>query len=111
MSTIPEGDLEAAVEARKELGREREGDVVEAFLDRIEQGIDKRIDERLAKRGGSCPPAQHHHFDLRLPLGSMGLGIGVIAVANGFGGGGGIAIAIVAWIAIALINIAYARRG
>ena len=32
-----------------------------------------------------------------------------ISVANGFNGGG-VAIAIVAWIAIALINIAYARR-
>ena len=110
MSTIPEGELEAAVEARKELGREREGDVVEAFLDRIEQGLDKRIDDRLAERGGQRSPAAHHGFDLRLPLGSMGIGIGVTAVANGFGGGG-IPIAIVAWIAIALINIAYARRG
>jgi hypothetical protein len=108
VSTIPEGDLEAAVEARKELGREREADVVEAFLDRIEHGIDKRIDERLAKHGGARPAAQHQ-FDLRLPLGSMGIGIGVTAVANGFGGGG-IPIAIAAWIAIALINIAYARR-
>ena len=28
VGTVPEGELEAAVEARKELGREREGDVV-----------------------------------------------------------------------------------
>jgi hypothetical protein len=52
VSTIPEGKLEAAVEARKELGREREKDVVEAFLDRIEQGLDRRIDERVAEGGG-----------------------------------------------------------
>jgi len=108
VSTVPEGELEAAVEARKELGREREGDVVEAFLDRIERGIDRRIDERLEKRGGR--PVIHHELDLKLPLGSMGLGIGVTAVATSNAGGGGIAIAIVAWIAIALINIAYARR-
>src|SRR5207253_466824 len=62
----------------------------------------------LERRGGQRSPT-HHGFDLRLPLGSMGIGIGVTAVANGFGGGG-IPIAIVAWIAIALINIAYARR-
>jgi hypothetical protein len=111
MSTIPEGDLEAAVEARKELGREREADVVEAFLDRIEHGIDKRIDERLAKRRGGSP-TPHHQLDLRLPLGSMALGIGVTAVAtSNASGAGGVTIAIIAWIAIALINIAYARRG
>jgi hypothetical protein len=108
VSTIPEGELEAAVEARKELGRERETDVVEAFLDRVEQGIDKRIDERLAKRGGR--PVVHHELDLKLPLGSMGIGIGVTAVATSNAGGGGIAIAIVAWIAIAIINIVYALR-
>ena len=56
MSTIPEGELEAAVEARKELGKERERDVVEAFLDRVEQGIDKRIDERLENRRGPRSP-------------------------------------------------------
>jgi hypothetical protein len=109
MSTIPEGELEAAVEARKELGRERETDVVEAFLDRIEQGLDRRIDERVTKGAGERAPARHE-LDLRLPLGSMALGIGVTAVATSNAGGGGIAIAIVAWIAIALINIAYATH-
>jgi hypothetical protein len=109
MSTIPEGELQAAVEARKELGREREHDVVEAFLDRIEQGLDKRIDERLGRRPGGRPVI-HHDLDLKLPLGSMALGIGVTAVATSNAGAGGIPIAIIAWIAIALINIAYARR-
>jgi hypothetical protein len=108
MSTIPEGELEAAVAARQELGPTHETEVVDSFLDRIEQGIDKRIDERLVKRvrGG----AGHGEQTLKLALGSMGIGIGVTAVATGPNSGGGTAIAIVAWVAIALINIAYARR-
>ena len=110
VSTIPEGELEAAVAARQELGRTHETEVVEAFLNRIEGGIDKRIDERLAKSGRhEGGPFGHGEQTLKLALGSMGIGIGVTAVANGCNGGG-VAIAIVAWIAIALINIAYARR-
>ena len=53
MSTIPEGELEAAVAARQELGGTRETEVVEAFLARVETGIDKRIDVSLAS-------PQHH---------------------------------------------------
>jgi hypothetical protein len=104
MSTVPEGELEAAVAARQELGRTHEPEVVAAFLDRIEQGIDKRIDERVAKRGGRS--TEHHELPIKLALGSMALGIGVTAVATSNAGGGGIAIAIVAWIAI--INVVYA---
>jgi hypothetical protein len=39
----------------------------------------------------------------------MALGVGAPAVANGMGGAG-VAVAIVAWLAIPLINIAYALR-
>jgi hypothetical protein len=109
MSTVPEGDLEAAVAARKELGREREPELVEAFLDRIEQGIDKRIDERLSQQRRTVLPPHAHELTLRLPLGSIALGIGATAVANGMGGAG-IAVAIVAWIAIAIVNLAYFLR-
>jgi hypothetical protein len=42
----------------------------------------------------------------------MALGVGVTAVANSDAHGvGGVIISIIAWIAIALINIAYARLG
>jgi len=71
-------DVEAALEARKELERR---------------------------------PAERPHLDLRLPLGSIALGVGATAVATSdAGGAGGVAIALVAWIAIALVNLAYARR-
>lgn len=41
----------------------------------------------------------------------MALGIGLTAVANSDAhGAGGVIISIIAWLAIALINIAYARR-
>jgi hypothetical protein len=105
MGAIPPGELEATVEARKELGAEREAEVLAGFLDRVEQGIDRRIDEHLRHRVRE--PRAHTEQHLKLALGSIALGIGATAVANGMGGAG-IAVAIVAWVANALVNLAYA---
>jgi len=98
-------DVEAALQARRELGAEYEPEIVDSLVEKIE----KRLDERLRER--PAPAAPHHAYELRLALGSMALGIGVTAVANSDAHGvGGILISIVAWIAIAVINIIYAVR-
>ena len=87
-------DVEAALEARKELG----------------PGYDHVVDALLAKLE-ERRPAERPHLDLRLPLGSIALGVGATAVATSdAGGAGGVAIALMAWLAIALVNLAYARR-
>jgi hypothetical protein len=88
-------DVEAALEARRELGREYEPEVIDAFLE--------KIDRRLEERPKPGPP--EHHAITPLVLGSIALGIPVTAIALGHGGGG-IAVAIVAWIAIAIANLA-----
>ena len=88
-------DVEAALEARKELGPGYDDHVVDALLAKLEE-----------RR-----PAERPHLDLRLPLGSIALGVGATAVATSdAGGGGGVAIAIIAWVAIALVNLGYALR-
>ena len=98
-------DVEAALGARRELGKEYEPDIVEAMVEKIE----RRLDERLRERRQPAP--RHHYYEMRLALGSMGLGIGVTAVANSDAHGvGGILISIIAWIAIAVVNVAYALR-
>ena len=96
-------DVEAALEARRELGKEYEPEIVDALVEKIE----KRLDERLRERREPAP--RQHYDELRLALGSIGLGIGATAVANGMGSAG-ILVAIVAWIAIAIVNVAYALR-
>lgn len=102
---VERSDVEAALEARRELGDAYEPQIVDALVDKIE----KRLDERL--RDHPAPAPRHHSSEMRLALGSMGLGIGVTAVANSNAHGvGGILISIVAWIAIALINVVYALR-
>jgi hypothetical protein len=96
-------ELEATVAARRELGDEHDDELIAGFLQRIEHKLDER------SRG--TPAHRPQGIDLRLALGSMALGIGVTAVANSDAHGvGGVIISIIAWIAIALINVAYARR-
>jgi len=68
------------------------------------------VDALLAKLEERRPTARPH-LDLRLPLGSIALSVGATAVATSDAdGAGGVPIALVAWIAIALVNLAYARR-
>ena len=103
---VERADVESAVHARRELGA--------AYEDEIVDNLVAKIDQRLAERRPRLPD-RPHHFDLRLPLGSIALGIGVTAVAlNGGGDGstgvGRVIVAIIAWIAIAAVNAAYALR-
>jgi hypothetical protein len=94
-------DVEAAIEARRELGKEYEPDIVEAMVEKIE----KRLDERLRERREPAP--RHHYAEMRVVLGSIGLGVGATAIATGNHAAW---LAVVAWIAIAVVNVAYAMR-
>ena len=94
-------DVEAALEARRELGREYEPEIVEAFLEKIEQRLDKLPRPTLPTRrhrSGSITP---------LALGSIGMGVGSTAIAASHHQGW---LAVVAWIAIVIVNVAYSRR-
>jgi hypothetical protein len=105
---LPRDELEAAVAARRELGRERERDVIDSFLDRVEKEIDARVDKRLARRGGS--PARRGGSDwgaVVLALCSLGIGIGVTGAATAGDAGW---VAAVAWLAIVLVNWLYYNR-
>jgi len=94
-------DVEAALEARRELGPAYEAEIVDQLVEKIE----RRLDERAVGR----QPAPRSHYDPRVVLGSIALGIGATAVANGMGGAG-VAVAIIAWLAIAVANVVYAWR-
>jgi hypothetical protein len=97
-------ELQAAMEARKELGDDMEPAVIDAFVERIER--------RLEHREGTREPAERRPIPVLLPLGSLGIGIGATGAALGptNGSAGGILVAIIAWIAIAVVNAAYALR-
>jgi hypothetical protein len=94
-------DVEAALEARREPGRDYEPEIVEAFLEKIEKRLDKLPPATLPTRqhrAGSITP---------LALGSMGIAAGSTAIAVTHDQNW---LAVVAWIAIVIVNIAYSRR-
>ncbi|MDX6485768.1 MAG: hypothetical protein QOF43_921 [Gaiellaceae bacterium] len=93
-------DVEAALAARHELGREYEPEIIEAFLERIEGRLEPKGPGRPAprqRREGSITP---------LALGSIGAGVGSTAIATIHHQGW---VAVIAWLAIAIINLGYAR--
>jgi hypothetical protein len=100
--SVPRDELEAAVEARRELGRAHEAEVIEGFLERIERSIDKRVDERLAERPRKRDP------DYAITFVSLGVAIPLLGIGGGIAGLAGI---IVVCIALVLVNaIVWARR-
>lgn len=103
-------DVEAAVEARRELGPEYEPQIVENFLAKIEHAIGQRDDfdiEREMQRAVVRRTAEGHRSITPLALGSIGCGVGATAIATGNHQSW---VAVIAWIAIAIVNLGYAFR-
>jgi Flp pilus assembly protein TadB len=96
--SVPREELEAAVEARRELGRERDPEVIEAFLDRIDRELDRRIDERVAARraGGSHGGGSAYVVTLV----SLGVSIPLIAIAGGTAGVAGVFVVCAALVIV-----------
>jgi hypothetical protein len=92
-------DVEAALAARHELGRAYEPEIVDSMLEKIERRLAERRPGTRPHREGSVTP---------LALGSIGCGVGATAISTGHPGIGGVLVAIIAWIAIAVVNVAYA---
>jgi hypothetical protein len=92
-------ELELAIETRKELGAEHEPEVVDAFLE--------RIDQRLAERGGADAKAlkAKREHQKEMILGSMGISIPLLAIAAIFTGLAGV-IAVCAALAVIAIVVA-----
>jgi hypothetical protein len=95
---VPREDLHAAIEARRELGLEREPELIDSFVARIEQ--------RLEKRPGAPARREGREGSFVLALVSVGAGIPLTAIALS---NGGLAALLVVWIAIVLVNLGYQR--
>ena len=92
-------DLQASIEARRELGPDHEPELVDAFVERIEQRLAKRPGSTPARRGG-------REGSFVLTVISLGVGIPLTAIALS---NGGLAALLVVWIGIVLVNAAYQR--
>ena len=128
-------DVAAAAAVHTELGQAYDGAVAEGLVEKISSEIDKQVDARLAQRG--IQPSVAAWTNLAMGLGSIGLGIGATAVTLQSWSSSGVApkaeldlgslrasvltstrsvsitqvilIALI-WVAIAVVNVAYARR-
>jgi hypothetical protein len=137
MDDLARQDIAAAAGAHTELGQPYDTAVAEGLVERISSEIDKQVDARLAQRGVQPGLSRAAWANLAMGLGSVGLGIGATAVILQSWPSSGVApkavldlgsfqaslmtstksvstgqiilIALI-WAAIAVINIAYARR-
>jgi hypothetical protein len=120
-SPLSAGELRAAAETHKELGPEYRDAVLESFVERVGREIDARVDARLAQAAvrpvapqpAPAPPArQPKQFSpLPMALGSITLGIPITAIVVSAGAHpAGFWGLLVVWIAIAVINVAYAAK-
>lgn len=102
-------ELRASLEARRELGPEYEGELVEGFLERLDQAIDARVDSRLEQRRAAAPPAKGGMDGGRLALGivTTALGVPLTAIVTNSAHGSA-ALVVVIWVAIVLVNLAAA---
>jgi hypothetical protein len=99
-AVVERKDVEAALEARRELGRDYEADIVDSLVEKLERRLDERHPgppPAKERRPGSITP---------LALGSIGCGVGATAIATTHGAAW---LAVVAWLAIVAINAAYAQ--
>jgi hypothetical protein len=110
-------ELAAAIAAGQELGQNLEPQAVEAYLRRVEDAIDARVDarvEELIGQTGRSRDKHNHSFTGRL-LGSIAIGIPLTAVAGdiarGAAGGAGAVFGVLGVLAaIVTLNVYYTEK-
>jgi hypothetical protein len=134
MQQEPKTEIAASVGAHRDLGPGYDEAIAEGLVERIGQEIDRRVDARLGSSQAPLPPrapapaaapsppapaapvAYPHRpgsaANVFMTLGSIGLGVGATAVATALGKNAAaqFAMVLLIWAAIAVINIAHARR-
>ncbi|MEV4222653.1 MULTISPECIES: hypothetical protein [unclassified Nonomuraea] len=102
-------DLQATLDARRDLGPEYEAALVDSLVERIDATIAARVAAELQYQGvAPRKPPKHKSSGtgiIPVALGSMGIGIPLTAIAAG---SAGIAGLLITWIAIVVINVAAA---
>jgi hypothetical protein len=95
-------DVRAVAAARSELVDDYDDALADSLLERF----DAHVEHRLSQRSASL---MHDAVTVTIALGSIGLGVVFALVARHLGDVGGTLATIVAWIGIAIVNVAHAR--
>jgi hypothetical protein len=116
VSSLSPDEIRAAAETHRDLGPDYQSAVIESFLDKVGREIDARVDARLAvaRAVPEQPVKARRHVSgsqIAILVITMTLGIPLSAIAVAAGshpaGFGGL---LVVWVAITVINVAYAVR-
>jgi hypothetical protein len=101
-------DLEAALAVRRELGRDYEPALVDAFVERVERAIEMRVDARIfAQQAQARRDRRRDGMQLTLGIVSLTLGIPLTTIAGMVADLPGM---VTAWAGIAGVNLAYALQ-
>jgi hypothetical protein len=97
-SPVRRDELEAAIEARKELGAELEPQVIDGFVERIERRLDTRSDQtELALK-------RRRDHQKEMVLGAMGISVPIFVIAAIFAGLAGIIAVGAVIVVIAVVS-------
>lgn len=111
-------ELNATLQARRELGDEYESALVDSFMEKVDQRIDGAVERRLRRQlaeqqmvaaRGARSPKPTDSFGERFGFGIVSL---VVAVPlSGIGGGvAGLSGLLVTWVGIVGVNVVQAAR-
>jgi len=95
---VPKDELEAAIEARKELGAKMEPAVIDAFVERIERRLAERADQ------GEQALKRKRDHQKQMVLGGMAISIPLFAIAAIFTGLAGVIAVLAALVVIAIVS-------
>lgn len=110
MTSPHDDELRAAVAARRELGPDFEDAIIESFLDKMGQEVDRRVDQRMAADGGHAKrelKQQQSAAGMRLALAIVSIVMGTIATIALTVGDRGLLAYLVVWGGVVLVNTAF----
>lgn len=99
-------DLQAALDARRELGPEYERDLIAGFVERLDETIDARVRSQVAERRRDRP-GRMSGGQLALGIVTVSLGLPLSGITTQFGPYSFVAFLAV-WVGIAVVNMAAA---
>lgn len=98
-------DLQATLDARRDLGPEYETALIDSFVERLDATIAARVRSELHHQDPVRAKGRHPSAPMvPIVLGSLGIGVPLTAIAASAGGPG----LLVAWLSIVVINVAAA---
>ncbi|MDP9866679.1 MULTISPECIES: hypothetical protein [Streptosporangium] len=111
-SSSSDDELRAAVAARRDLGPDYEDSLVEGFLEKMDQEIDRRVDDRIAARSRKEAPAVRPSVDA-----GQRLALSIVSLVFGASATTGISVTaqeipvvviLILWLGIVGVNVAFA---